>query len=182
MRMRIGVVTYHWSVRQNRDTPLNFTHEYVAVSHETANAGGNHFQLVAGLIIGKENRYPALNWKVLDRTKHIIFQTPILFTNDWENFAITLNYNKRTIQVFYSTGQNHLSAVTAIEDNTKDNYSPKDNLNPNDEGGLFQFGLLRKSTGAKDARGNGYQGPQFREGLTYGSIFVENSANGCVSR
>lgn len=167
--MRTGVVTYHWSVRQTRNAQLNFTHEYVSAFHERANGDGNHFQVVAGLIVGKETKYPAKNWKVLDRTKHIIFQTPILLNNEWENFAITLDYPKRTIQVYYSTGQNHLNAVTQPEEND------------NDQGGLFQVGLLKKSTRAKDQLRDGYHSPQFREGLIYGSIFVENSANGCVS-
>lgn len=168
--MTTGVVTYHWSVQQNRNNPLNLTHEYVSVFHERAKGDGNHFQVVAGLIVGKENKYPALNWKVLDRTKHIIFQTPILFNNEWENFAVTLDYPKRTIQVFYSTGRNHLNAVTRPEENE------------NEPGGLFQIGLLKKSTGAKDQLRDGYHSPRFRDGLIYGSVFVENSASGCVSR
>jgi hypothetical protein len=72
--------------------------------------------------------------------------------------------------VFYSVGQNHLSEVTNSE------------VNENDRGGLFEVGLLKKSTGAKDPLKDGYHSPKFREALIYGGIFVENSANGCISR
>lgn len=167
--MRTGVVTYHWSVRQTHNAALNFTHEYVTAYHERANGEGYHFQVVAGMIVGKERQYPARNWKVLDRSKHVIFQTPIMLNNEWENFAITLDYTQQTIQVLYSTGQNHLGVVTRPE------------ANENEQGGLFQFGLLKKSTGAKNPLKDGYHSPQFREGLIYGSVFVENSANRCVS-
>jgi len=43
-----GVVTYHWSVRQAKDRPLNLTHEHVSVFHERANGQGHHFQVTAG--------------------------------------------------------------------------------------------------------------------------------------
>jgi hypothetical protein len=180
-----GVVTYHWSVRQTRDRPLNLTHEYVSVFHERANGQGDHFQVSAGLLVGKEKKYLPRNWKVLDRNQHVLWQTPILF-DEWENFAITLDYTKqfvpsvlpthsksdmnRQIQVYYSTGQNHLQAVTKPE------------ANENDRGGLFQVGLLKKSTGAKNPSKDGYHSPKFNDALIYGSIFVENSADDCVSR
>lgn len=180
-----GVVTYHWSIRQARDRPLNLTHEYLSVFHERVNGQGHHFQVTAGAMVGKLKRYPAKNWKVLDRNQNILWQTPILF-NEWENFAITLDYPKqfvppvsttylesdidRKIQVYYSTGQNHLNAVTKAEGNE------------NDQGGLFQVGILKKSTGAKDPSKDGYHSPKFHDALIYGSIFVENSSNGCISR
>lgn len=88
-----GVVTYHWSVRQPRDRRLNLTHEYVSVFHERPGGQGHHFQVTAGLMLGK-TQYSSKNWKVLDRKQHIIWQTPILF-NEWENFAITLDYPKQ---------------------------------------------------------------------------------------
>jgi hypothetical protein len=76
----------------------------------------------------------------------------------------------RTLQVYYSTGQAHLNAVTKAE------------ANENDRGGLFEVGLLKKSTGAKDPLKDGYHNPKFTDALIYGSIFIEDSANGCVSR
>jgi hypothetical protein len=33
-----GVVTYHWSLRQSKDQPLNLIHEYVALFHERKTA------------------------------------------------------------------------------------------------------------------------------------------------
>jgi len=164
-----GVVTYHWSVFQPKDQPLNVTHEYVPVFHERKNGEGHHFQFVAGTIVGKEKIYSSRNWKVLDRGRHVIWQTRMLF-NEWENFAITLDYPQKTIQVHYSTGQNSLQPVTPPEDNE------------NDQGGLFQVGLLKKSIGAKVPTKDGYHPPKFRDVLVYGGIFIENSANGCISR
>ena len=49
--------------------------------------------------------------------------------------------------------------------------------------GQFHFGLLKKPTGEglKDITKEGFQEPGIDEGVVYGGIFEENSANGCIS-
>ena len=48
-------------------------------------------------------------------------------------------------------------------------------------GGQFQIGVLKKPTGTSDVVNAGYQEPNLNEGQIYGGLFVEDSANGCVS-
>jgi hypothetical protein len=47
--------------------------------------------------------------------------------------------------------------------------------------GQYQVGILKKPTGTNDVVNSGYQSPNLDEGLIYGSLFVEDSANDCVS-
>jgi hypothetical protein len=48
-------------------------------------------------------------------------------------------------------------------------------------GGQFQLGVLKKPTGTADVVNAGYQEPNLNEGQIYGGLFLEDSANGCVS-
>ena len=48
-------------------------------------------------------------------------------------------------------------------------------------GGQFQLGILKKPTGTSDVVNAGYQELNLNEGQIYGGLFVEDSANGCVS-
>lgn len=48
-------------------------------------------------------------------------------------------------------------------------------------GGQFQLGILKKPTGTSDVANAGYQEANLNEGQIYGGLFVEDSANGCVS-
>ena len=43
------------------------------------------------------------------------------------------------------------------------------------------LGILKKPTGTSDVVNAGYQEPNLNEGQIYGGLFVEDSANGCVS-
>ena len=47
--------------------------------------------------------------------------------------------------------------------------------------GQYQMGILKKPTGTNDVVNSGYQTAGINEGQIYGGIFVEDSANGCVS-
>jgi hypothetical protein len=90
----IGVKTFHWSVRQVREQPLNLTHEYMNVFHERKDEKGRQFTLSAGALVGKERVADKKNWKMLGHDNKIVWQAPIQF-NDWENFAVTLDYTKK---------------------------------------------------------------------------------------
>lgn len=78
-------------------------------------------------------------------------------------------FTSSTLQVFYSQGNEPLKSVT----------NPVYNNNAGE--GQYQVGILKKPTGTNDVVNSGYQSPNLDEGLIYGSLFVEDSANDCVS-
>ncbi|KAJ6201432.1 hypothetical protein J3E72DRAFT_436179 [Bipolaris maydis] len=126
-------VTYHWSVHQNVEKPLNFSHEYMNVWHERADFTGNQFTLVGGL-------------RRRENDKKSIFETPILF-DQWQDFAVQVDHTKGTLKVFYSAGAAPLQPVTEAT--------------PNNNTGLgqLQVGILKKPTDTTNIDLNGYQGP-----------------------
>jgi hypothetical protein len=73
------------------------------------------------------------------------------------------------VTVYYSAGTAELKAVV---NNKSANLAG---------GGQFQLGILKKPTGSTDVVNNGYQSSNLNEGQIYGGIFLEDSANGCVS-
>ncbi|KAF2431789.1 hypothetical protein EJ08DRAFT_570666, partial [Tothia fuscella] len=161
-----GVKTYHWSVRQGRG--LNFTHEYQNVWHERKDSKANQFSVHIGALVGREKQINSRFWKVIDQKEQVIWTSP-MDPVEWENFAITLDYERNTIQVFYSKAYQRLKPVTAIRSNHNDN------------GGQFHIGVLKKSTRAKDPEKDGYQELGFQESQIYGGIFIEDSRSGCIS-
>jgi hypothetical protein len=76
-----------------------------------------------------------------------------------------------TIQVFYSSGNARLKAVTKA--------LPNDNAG----GGQLQLGIAKKPTETETVVFDGYQESiKLRgEGQIYGGVFVENSDGGCFS-
>lgn len=89
--------------------------------------------------------------------------------NKWQNFAVTLDYGKNTLQVYHSLNNDKLKAVS------------KAVANDNSGAGQFQIGVLKKPTGTSDVVNSGYQSPNLNEGLIYADLFVEDSAKGCLS-
>lgn len=77
-----------------------------------------------------------------------------------------------TLQIFYSDVQGvPLKAVL-----------PAPVPNDNSGFGQFQIGILKKPTGdTSDVVNKGFQPAGINEGQIYGGLFVEDSANGCVS-
>ncbi|XP_014555549.1 glycoside hydrolase family 131 protein [Bipolaris victoriae FI3] len=171
-----GTVTYHWSVHQNVEKPLNFSHEYMNVWHERADFTGNQFTFVGGLVLpfnggnGIDTKEEREKWRIQNSDKKFIFETPILF-DQWQNFAVQVDHTKGTLKVFYSAGAAPLQPVTEAT--------------PNNNTGLgqLQVGILKKPTDTTNIDLNGYQGPiPFQgEGQIYGGVFVETSTDGCVS-
>lgn len=88
-----GVKTLHWSVKQDPTRPLNLTHEYLNVWHETADYSANQIQFQAGSIIGKSNA-DRNNFKILDRSGNSIWSVAI-DQRQWQNFAAKLDYNNK---------------------------------------------------------------------------------------
>ncbi|KAF2786828.1 glycoside hydrolase family 131 protein [Melanomma pulvis-pyrius CBS 109.77] len=163
----VGVKTLHWSVKQDAARPLNLTHEYLNVWHEAADYSSNQIQFQAGQIIGK-SAADKNNFKVLDRTGKSLYSVAIDKTN-WQNFAVKLDYNKNQVQIYYSVGD---AALKSVAGPTAADISG---------GGQFQLGILKKPTGTSDVVNGGYQEKNLNEGQIYGGIFLEDSADGCVS-
>lgn len=84
--------------------------------------------------------------------------------------CLTTTTSCSTTQVFYSQGNAALKAVTqAIANNVAGQ-------------GQFHFGVLKKGTdGVGDITKNGFQEAGINEGIIFGGIFEEDSADGCVS-
>ncbi len=77
---------------------------------------------------------------------------------------------RSTAQVFFSTGNSALKAVTQP---IKNDLSGQ---------GQFHFGVLKKGVdGSGDITKNGVQEAGINEGVIFGGIFEEDSSAGCVS-
>lgn len=162
-----GVKTIHFSLKWDAQRALNLTHEYLNMWHEAGDYSANQFNFQTGQIIG-QNGLARDTWKVLNRRNQQIWSTPILKT-DWQNFAITLDFTKNTLRVYYSKGDEPLKSVTNAVSND------------NSGAGQYQVGILKKPTGTNDVVNSGYQQKNLNEGLIYGSLFVEDSVGGCIS-
>lgn len=124
----------------------------------------------------------------MSRENKLIWSMPIE-QKEWQNFAITLDFNKKhvafpgpsslisltdqkdnsTLRLYYSKGHEPLrSVIQAVSDN-------------NAGEGQYQIGILKKPTGTDDVVNSGDQESGIDEGQIYGGIFIEDSANGCVS-
>ncbi|KAH8779909.1 hypothetical protein F5883DRAFT_689743 [Diaporthe sp. PMI_573] len=165
-----GVMTFHWSSKQDAARPLNLTHEYLTVWHETNDSSGSQFALQLGLPLGSNDTSEAAShsWKMLDRNNTVVFTSPLNF-DEWANFAVTVDVPNNTLQVYFSEGAEPLQAVTEV--------LPNDNSG----GGALQIGVLKKPTETKTVVFDGYQESPLNEGQIYGGLFVENSADHCVS-
>lgn len=82
---------------------------------------------------------------------------------------LTLFFSRSQVNIYYSAGTDELKAVAT---NKSANLAG---------GGQFQLGILKKPTGSTDVVNNGYQESNLNEGQIYGGIFLEDSADGCVS-
>ncbi|KAK0624722.1 hypothetical protein B0T17DRAFT_493284 [Bombardia bombarda] len=162
-----GIKTIHFSIKQDPQRALNLTHEYLNVWHEAADYSANQFNFQTGTILGQTG-LAKNTFKVLNRQNKQIWSTPV-DNKEWQNFAITLDFNKNTLQVYYSKGDELLKSVTSAVSNN------------NAGGGQYQIGILKKPTGTSDVVNSGYQESRINEGQIYGSLFIEDSANGCVS-
>ncbi|KAK8055330.1 hypothetical protein PG993_000557 [Apiospora rasikravindrae] len=162
----VGVRTIHWSVQQDPARKLNLTHEYQNMWHETADYSANQFDFKMGTLLDRSSDKNAM--KITNRKGEVVWSTPIEATA-WQNFAVTLDFEKNTLQVYYSKGLAPLKQVTTA--------LPNDNSGE----GQYQIGMLKKPTGTDDVVNSGYQESGIDEGQIYGGIFIEDSAGGCLS-
>lgn len=101
----VGVETFHWSVKQDPAMKMNLTHEYMNVWHETNAYDANQFSFNTGIMLSQD--YPKTgnvtnlkeenaknDWKFQNRNNDIVWSTRIS-EDEWQNFAVTLNYVKK---------------------------------------------------------------------------------------
>ncbi|KAK4150271.1 hypothetical protein C8A00DRAFT_46302 [Chaetomidium leptoderma] len=162
-----GVKTLHFSLKWDAQRALNLSHEYLNVWHEAGDYSSNQFNFESGAILGQDS-LPKDTWKLLDRQNKQIWSTPIV-KDEWQNFAITLDFDNNTLQMYYSKGADPLKSVTSAVSND------------NSGDGQYQIGVLKKPTGTDDVVNSGYQESNLNEGLIYGSLFLEDSDKGCIS-
>lgn len=93
-----GVMTFHWSSKQDAARPLNLTHEYLTVWHETNDSSGSQFALQLGLPLGSNDTSEAAShsWKMLDRNNTVVFTSPLNF-EEWSNFAVTVDIPNKCV-------------------------------------------------------------------------------------
>ncbi|KAI0522168.1 glycoside hydrolase family 131 protein [Xylaria bambusicola] len=167
-----GVKTLHFSVMKDANRPLNLTHEYQLVFLESNDFSTNQFVLKTGTILGTDTADPdtlQLFGNVNANPAQILFSTP--FTEDvFHNFAVTLDFDALTTQVFYSQDTDALVAQTETLANDVSGQ------------GQFHFGVLKKGlNGGDDIVKNGEQEQGIDEGIVFGGIFEEDSSSGCIS-
>ncbi|KAI1427307.1 hypothetical protein F5Y12DRAFT_783419 [Xylaria sp. FL1777] len=167
-----GVKTLHFSVMKDANRPLNLAHEYQLVFLESNDFSTNQFVLKTGTILGENTADPdtlQLFGNVNANPVQTLFSTP--FTEDvFHNFAVTLDFDALTTQVFYSQGADALVAQTEALANDVSGQ------------GQFHFGVLKKGlNGGDDIVKNGEQEPGIDEGIIFGGIFEEDSSAGCIS-
>ncbi|KAK7957998.1 hypothetical protein PG988_012846 [Apiospora saccharicola] len=134
-----GVKTLHFSVMKDAAKPLNLTHEYQLVFLEDNSFSTNQFVLKTGTILGGDAKADPdtlqLFGNVNSKPLQTLFSTK--FTEGvFHNFAVTNDFNKKTTQVFYSTG------VAALKEQTKAL------ANDNSGQGQFHFGILKRAWAA----------------------------------
>ncbi|KAJ3562105.1 hypothetical protein NPX13_g8690 [Xylaria arbuscula] len=168
-----GVKTLHFSVMKDASRPLNLSHEYQLVFLESNDFSTNQFALKTGTILGAEESGDPDTLQLFGNVNadpvQVLFATP--FAEDvFHNFAVTLDFDALTTQVFYSQDTEALVAQTETL--------------PNDVSGQgqFHFGVLKKGlNGGDNIVKNGEQEPGIDEGIIFGGIFEEDSSAGCVS-
>ncbi|KAJ4414755.1 hypothetical protein N0V82_007747 [Gnomoniopsis sp. IMI 355080] len=163
----LGVKTLHWSVKTDAQRALNLSHEYLNVWHEAADYSADQIMFQTGKMIDQPD-LDANAWKLFDRDNTLLWSTPVE-TETWQNFAVKMDIDANTVQIYYSSGTDALEAATDAIDADLSGM------------GQYQIGILKKPTGTSDVANAGYQEAPFEEGLIYGGIFVEDSSNGCIS-
>lgn len=173
-----GTTTFHWSLRDDPARPLNFSHEYHPVWHETADFSTSEFTFQTGTPFNASFESPRVrNPRTLrlagrqsNSPETIFFSTPFV-PGVWHNFAITMGWESNELTLYYSSGYSPLKRVV----NRK--------FNNNAGGGQFHVGLLKLPTGPLgiDVLHEGFQASHLNEGLIYGGVFIEDSSDGCVT-
>ncbi|KAN0120219.1 glycoside hydrolase family 131 protein [Hyaloscypha variabilis] len=168
-----GIKTVHFSVMKDPTRPLNTSHEYQLFFLESSDYSTNQVVLKYGTIIGGNSGANPdslfLVGNVNSNPVKTIYSTR--FTPSvWHNFGITIDFNKGTTQVYYSTNGDALKSTGAAVTN---NVAGQ---------GEYHFGILKKPIGGgSDITKSGFQEKGINEGVVFGGIFEEDSTGGCIS-
>ncbi|KIJ54763.1 glycoside hydrolase family 131 protein [Sphaerobolus stellatus SS14] len=172
-----GTTTFHWSIRDDPLRPLNFSHEYHPAWHETADFSTSEITFLTGKPFNQSFDPTVHDPKTLrlagrqsNSPETTFFQTPFIF-DVWHNFAVTLGWESNLLTVYYSKGYAPLKKVAGPA------------FNDNSGGGQFHTGVFKLPTGPLgiDVLHEGFQEAPINEGLIFGGIFIEDSADGCVT-
>ncbi|KAK1659051.1 hypothetical protein BDP55DRAFT_620692 [Colletotrichum godetiae] len=169
-----GVKTLHFSLSKDVQRPLNLSHEYQLAFLESNDFSTNQVVLKTGTILGGDATVDPDTLQLFGNVNTkpappILFSTPFA-ENTIHDFAVTMDFNANTVQVFYSTDNNDLEAQGEPQPNVVTGQ------------GQYHFGVLKKPVGGQgDITKNGFQPDGIDEGIVYSGIFQEDSANGCIS-
>ncbi|TID06590.1 hypothetical protein CH35J_000080 [Colletotrichum higginsianum] len=155
-----GVRTMHFSVQRDPAKPLNATHDYQIMNLESKDFSFRQVDVRTGADNGNEIAIFGNSKTTPAPAK--IFSTPF-GEGQFENFALKMDFNANTVQVFHSTGQAPLQQVTEPV--------------ANDLAGLGEYHFSLQ----KNAVGNAPQPAGIQEALFFGGIFMEDSTDGTVT-
>ncbi|KAG4430857.1 hypothetical protein IFR05_013658 [Cadophora sp. M221] len=159
-----GKKTMHFSFQQDVASPLNLTHDYQVAFLETADFATHQFDVRVGKVVDAAAGSPGAdgtNIVVNGNSKNAagvqtLFSTP--FTAGFQNFAVQMDFDLNTIQVFHSTENNPLVQVTEP--------LPNDNTG----NGEYHFAVLKNAV-------DGQQPPiAGSEAVVFGGIFMQDTA------
>ncbi|GLB34540.1 putative zinc finger [Lyophyllum shimeji] len=164
--METGVTVFHFSVKLDDRAPDG--------SHIFGIQLGSPFTNPTGPLPAPD----AHSFKVLDHALNVLFKTPFN-SRTWHNFAIQIDWDQRTLAVFYSKDGDHLKPVTS---------KPLPNLTAGTGlagRGDFHFGVLKLPlVNPKDSPADQgdvvHHGTQegTTEGSLYSGVFVERASEG----
>lgn len=95
-----GIVTFHWSIKQDPARKLNLTHEYMNVWHEKGDYSGNQFMFVGGLVLpgdggnGIDTVEEREKWRVQNAKQEFVFEVK-MERREWQNFGVQLDYGNK---------------------------------------------------------------------------------------
>ncbi|ORY60001.1 uncharacterized protein BCR38DRAFT_398030 [Pseudomassariella vexata] len=147
-----GVRTMHFSVQSDADRPLNLTHDYQIMNLESADFTFHQIDVRTGGDAGENI--------VVNGNSQTAGGAPTLFTTpftagEFQNFALQMDFDANTVQVFHSTGDAPLESVTeAVANDLAGN-------------GEYHFSLQ------KNPVGTAAQPTGIDEGIIFGGIFME---------
>ncbi|KAH9891890.1 hypothetical protein C8Q73DRAFT_763344 [Cubamyces lactineus] len=182
-RMEENTTIFHFSIQKDDLRPLNYSHEYQIVFIEP-NDGSHVFGIQLGSpFTNPTGALPAPNahsFKVLDHALNVLFSTPFT-SRTWHNFAVEVDWNARTLAVWYSQDAELLRLVKATTPN------PTTAAGPDGQGdfhiALLKLPIVNPADSPADQSDVVHYGIQegTTEGLLYSGVFVESAAQG-ISR
>ncbi|KAJ3886313.1 hypothetical protein GG344DRAFT_90957 [Lentinula edodes] len=173
--MEVGVSKFYFSVQENEQLPLNYSHEYQIVFIEPSD-GTHVFELQLGTPFSNpsttELAADAKFLKVRDHALNLLFETPFT-AGQWHNFAVQVDWKNLTLQVFYSVGAAELVAVTSVAPNPT---AATGSAGQGDfHAALLKLPIVDPSEPAAEQNDVVHYGIQegTTEGLFYSGLFVE---------